>query len=153
MLDATVRNPLLFGLCSANLREDHLKRLRATQISMLRRMVAPKRDWTDLTDSWVVDASRRVAHTVRHFSIDTGDVSYHKAYHSFIGHISRMGEYDKTRLAWQVQHFRNWASLQDAVRKVGGQGHGRKLHVWRYESHMYKYYHEEREIYASDRER
>ena len=47
MLDATVRNPLLFGLCSANLREDHLKRLRATQISMLRRMVAPKRDWTD----------------------------------------------------------------------------------------------------------
>ena len=58
---------------------------------------------------------------------------------SWAGHVSRMADYDKTRIAWRCFMFLGSKWLRSQERSIkpnslkGHQGHGRYLHVWRWE--------------------
>ena len=87
----------------------------------------------------------RVAHiaksTLARCNHEKWDSHYHRLVFLWGGHVQRMKIYDPTRLTYRILNYKNWAWIQDiAGKNNGNQLHNRKVHVWRWERPLYKYF-------------
>ena len=57
-----------------------------------------------------------------------------------MGHIVRTKLYDNTRLALLVSNYKDLEWIRRYEEARGQQGHGRRLHVWRLEAKIWKYF-------------
>ena len=67
------------------------------------------------------------------YNIETWDKAVRRMQHRFIGHVQRFELYDKKRLAYLVLQWRCVDWLKSTESRRGGQEHGRRFRVWRYE--------------------
>ena len=126
---------------SWNLKEAQLAKLRGAQQAMIRKMLRLSK----CDGESVSDFCERYARTVKHILHTHGeqswDETYHKLLFSWAGHVQRIGTYDPQRLTFQVLHYKDWQWIQlIASQNNGNQLHCRKLHTWRWERPLYKFF-------------
>ena len=69
------------------------------------------------------------------------DARYHRLVFKWAGHVQRIGLHDEDRLTFQMLRFKSWSWIQGVAAAHGGaQLHGRRLHVWRWERPLYKFF-------------
>ena len=57
------------------------------------------------------------------------------------GHVARMVQYDARRLTYKLLQYKSWDWIQNISKENGGsQLHGRRLHVWRWEWPVCKFF-------------
>ena len=77
---------------------------------------------------------------LRH-GIESWDAQYHRSVFAWGGHLARMSQYDPQRVSHQALLHKNWDWIQSQADARGGQNHGRRLHVWRWERPFVQYWH------------
>jgi hypothetical protein len=135
-----VVEPALFWCAGTwKLSVDNSKRLRGVQRQMLVRMTCPKRKLGELDDQFFPRMESIVTEGLEKHGVSTWDARAREYYFKWAGTVARLGS-DPDRIAPRMLHFYNIASVKEYARKhKGDQGHGRRLHVWRWESELVDY--------------
>ena len=89
---------------------------------------------------------------LQHFRASWEEEDYRTIY-VWAGHVSRISTYDPSRLTPQILHFENYKSIINRYRGPSeGQGHGRRVNVWRWESNCCKALGPDWEQYTTNRD-
>ena len=126
---------------SWNLTTVQLAKLRGVQQAMIRKMLGLRAH----DGETVADFCERHARSVKHVLLSHGerswDATYHRLMFSWAGHVQRIGSYDPQQPTFQVLHYKDWQWIQlIASQNSGNQLHCRKLHTWRWERPLYKFF-------------
>ena len=104
------------------------------------KMMQPRRREYEGDDEFFPRLQRNVTNCMSKHGFWAWDVRAREFYFKWAGSVSRMSNLDKSRITPKVMRFLNIASIRDfARRNKGDQGHGRRLHVWRWESDIFEY--------------
>eukprot|EP00973_Karenia_brevis_P019064 2613929-Karenia_brevis.AAC.1 len=68
------------------------------------------------------------------------DIHHLHMYYNWMGHLARMATYDPERVTNRVFQYKDLHYVFDLQSRFGDQTHGRRLHVWRLEWDVYKYF-------------
>ena len=85
--------------------------------------------------------ARNVKQVLHAHGEQSWDETYDGLVFSWAGHVHRIGSYDPDRLTFQVLHYKKLQWIQLIASQNGGnQLHCRKLHTWRWERPLYKFF-------------
>ena len=122
---------------------EQYQRLRGAQLRLVRRMLRLKRNKDETMSELIIRSNHILKHRLR--EIDTGYESWDQRVVQLRldwgGHSARMGRFDPCRLTFRVFTHWNYAFIMNTISDSNGgrQLHGRHLHVWRWESYLYKF--------------
>jgi hypothetical protein len=136
-----VVTPALFW-CSGSwtLRSEQFTKLRATQRSMIRRMMAFKRTDTEDVETFMRRTNRTITNLIELHSVLIWDSLARQYIFRWAGWTARLQHLDPHRLTYHVLLHKNRAWLNDvAAANSGRQLHCRYLHVWRWEKLVYSF--------------
>ena len=141
MLLRSVAEPTLFW-CSGTwkLTTEHNANLRGTQREMIRKMIRCKRvadEHEDVYHPWVQKSITNLM--IKHEAL-SWDLRARGHYFKWAGQVARMSKTEPSRPTVMALNFRNIHAIRRYAEANGGnQGHGRCLHVWRWESDISDY--------------
>ena len=85
--------------------------------------------------------ARIIKQVLAHHGEETWDSTYHRLHFSWAGHVFCIGQYDPDRVTFQVLMHKNWQWIQSVAAQNGGnQLHCRKLHTWRWEGPISRFF-------------
>ena len=125
---------------SWNLTSVQLAKLRGMQQKMIRWMLHIRRRSSESLDLYMTRCARTVKGIRMRHGIEGWDESFHRSVFSWGGHLARMRTYDPDRASHQVFLYKNWQWIKRQSDDRGNQHHGRRLHVWRWERPLYKFF-------------
>jgi hypothetical protein len=136
-----IGEPALFWCSGAwKLNTEQYANLRGVQRHMLLKMMRPRRRPGESDEDFYPRIHGNVTKAMDKHSFIAWDLRSRDYYFKWAGSVSRMTLYDKDRLAPKALHFMNIDSVRDfAKRNNGNQGHGRHVHVWRWESDVHDF--------------
>jgi hypothetical protein len=119
---------------------DHCKKLRGVQRRMVRKMMGFKMRRTEDLEAFLGRSEALLSKSLDNNGILTWDLRARQFYFRWAGSIARMGVKEPLRITPKVLHFLNVADIKKYADSHGGaQGHGRRLHVWRWEAEVYEF--------------
>jgi hypothetical protein len=141
MLLRSVVEPSLFWCAGTwKMSVDHCKKIRGTQRQMLRKMIKMKRRDGESDEDFFRRTERIITDALVNRGVKTWDITARSAYFKWAGSVSRMGN---SRVTAQVLHFMNIDKIYEYAKLHRGcQGHGRRLHIWRWESEVFEFAHD-----------
>ena len=141
LLNTIVRTALMWCAGSWDLTLENLSTLRSLQQVMLRKMLGHRPAASDTAADYMHRVNTKIKRLKGLLRIIDWDQAYHRIFFSWAGKVARISQQDPGRLTSKVLMFRNWNWIQNvAARNNGNQLHGRRLHVWRWERALYKYF-------------
>ena len=126
---------------SWNLTVAQLSNLRGVQQSMLRKMLGLRSRAGEEVSEFCARYARNIRQLMHKHKLLSWDAFYHRSVFVWAAYVSRLAQSDPTRLTHQVLNYKNW----DWIRVVADQNHGRqlhcrRLHTWRWEKPLYKFF-------------
>jgi hypothetical protein len=110
---------------------------------MVRKMMGFKMRKNEEYDSFFRRSETLISQSLENNGILTWDLRARQFYFKWAGTVARLGATEPTRLPPKLLHFLNIAKIkQYADSQRGSQGHGRHLHVWRWEAELYEFAHD-----------
>ena len=100
---------------------------------MMRVMLGCKRRSGEEGDDYHYRVNLQLKRIRTRFQIMTWDMMIKRMQFRFLGHIHRFSMYDVERLALLVLNWRGVGWLKELEGRRGGQMHGRRFKMWRYE--------------------
>jgi hypothetical protein len=141
MLLRSVVEPAVFW-CSGTwkLTTEHNANLRGMQRQMIRKMIRCRRVADEHDDVFYPRVQRSITNLMTKHETLSWDLRARDYYFKWAGQVARMNKTDPTRPTVMALNFRNIQSIRRYADAHGGnQGHGRCLHVWRWESDICDY--------------
>ena len=114
--------------------------LRGLQREMVMKMCRPRRKKDEGDDVFFPRINDYISSVIVRNNWLTWDLRAKDYYFKWAGQVARMATTDSDRLTPNALHLWNIESIFSHAAKFGGnQGHGRRLHVWRWEAEVFKY--------------
>lgn len=124
-----------------NLTTVQLAKLRGVQQAMIRKMLGLRAHDGETVADFCERYARSFKHVLHSHGERSWDATYHRLMFSWAGHVQRIGSYDPQRPTFQVLHNKDWQWIHlIASQNSGNQLHCRKLHTWRWERPLYKFF-------------
>ena len=141
MLLRSVVEPAVFWCAGTwKLTAEHCANLRGMQRTMIRKMIRCRRTVDEHEDVYHPRVQRSITNLMIKHATLSWDLRARDFYFKWAGQVIRLGKTDPNRLTPMVLNFRNIQSIRRYADAHGGnQGHGRCLHVWRWESDISDY--------------
>jgi hypothetical protein len=140
LLNKVVVPSILWGANSWNPTKKYLQQIRITQNKMIRAMLKLKVQKGEDPGDYVYRVNCKIKSMKEYGEQEHWDQTLMKYHFRFMGHIVRMKLYDNTRLALLVANYKDLEWIRGYEEARGQQGHGRRLHVWRLEAKIWKYF-------------
>ena len=136
-----IAEPALFWCAGTwKLTYEQCSMLRGVQREMLMKMMRPRRRDDEVDEVFFPRLHSQITSVMTKSEFCSWDLKARDYYFKWAGSVARMGKEDSRRLTSRVLHFLNIDSIRAfAKRNHGDQGHGRRLHVWRWESDVHDY--------------
>ena len=140
LLKMVVEPSLFWCAGSWHLNCQQRSNLRGLQRAMIMKMMGPKRRKDEHNDIYFP----RLQDAINEIIVKNGwlqwDLRAKDFYFRWAGQVSRTAARSPDALTCRALHLWNIAYIKAlAVRNNGRQGHGRRLHVWRWEADIFKY--------------
>ena len=88
--------------------------------------------------SFMRRTNREISAAMRRYELECWASVFFRRVYAWAGHIARFSAWAPGRLAWRSLKFRGAEYLEHVKRETGGQQHGRKFKVWRWEQQFAK---------------
>ncbi len=152
-LERAVAKSLFWCAGSWNLRADQCATLRGIQYSMVRKIMFFKRRDGEDDDDFFYRTNRAIKNTLRNNFFRSWDQTAHAEVHNWAGFLARLSHSEPNRVTGRIFRYRDWNWIHEtASRNRGRQLHCRILKTWRWERPLYKYYGENWQVQAQDKE-
>ena len=140
LLQCVVEPSLFWCAGTWKLSVNQSSNLRGVQREMIRKMMQPKIRKGELLPDFYPRVQTCISRCMEKHGYMSWDLKARDFYFKWAGQVARMTQLDPNRLSPRVLHFKNIRFILDyAKRHDGCQGHGRNLHVWRWESDIFSY--------------
>ena len=107
---------------------------------MVLKMMRPKMKKDELEADFFPIMQRNSTKCMEKHGTMAWDIRAREYYFKWAGQVARMTKLDPCRLTPRVLHFKNIQSIRDyACKHRGRQGHGRNLHIWRWEADIFDF--------------
>ena len=130
--------------CAAwNLRESDIKKLDATQRSMFRIMLGIKKRDDETLGEFCHRRNGAITQFMLKYGVQPWSVTYVKRRFSWAGYVARFQQFDPNRITYHALRSKDsqWLKLQSKyLRDERRQGHGRYIHVRRWETLILKHH-------------
>ena len=137
----SVVEPSLFW-CAGTwlLNQSQKSNLRGLQRDMVMKMIRPRRKKDEFDDQFFPRTHRYISDVIVRTKWLTWDLRAKDYYFRWAGQVSRMAKVDHDRVTLNALRYWNIESIMKRAERNGGnQGHGRRLHVWRWETDVHQY--------------
>jgi hypothetical protein len=143
-----VVEPALFWCAGTwKLSSDQNKNLRGVQRSMIRKMMGFEKRRAENLDEFFARSEKLISRSLEDNGMWTWDLRARQYYFKWAGTVARMGQNEPERITPKALHFLNISEIKQFAGCHGGaQGHGRRLHVWRWEAEIHGFAHDWEEL-------
>ena len=134
-------HPTLFWCAGSwNLTTKQLAKLHKVQCSMLRKMISPKQASNESRADFMHRSASLIKNLMTRHGVERWDLFYHRLHFAWAGHVSRIVQYDPSRLTYKVLDYKCLEWIHKIAEQFSGrQLHCRKLRIWRWEQPLFKY--------------
>lgn len=140
LLDAVVGRVLFWSAGTWNLTQHQNSKIRGVQRQMITRMLNKRPCVGEHMEFFMARLNKCVTALMEKHNVDPWDVSGRRTMIQLAGHIHRMCDWPPDRSTLAVLNFRNRKYLLNLEKLHGSQMHAHRLHVWLWESQVYRFF-------------
>ena len=117
-----------------------ISKLRGVQLKMLHKMLGARRRHGESMKEFMERINSKLKRLREANGFNDFDKLYHRSLFKWAGHVARMIQYDPGRPTLRILRHKDWDWIRSISKQFGSQLHGKRLHVWRWERHLYKFF-------------